>query len=177
VDFRAFDQWASRYSQSHKIKDTYKLFEEFKGVLTGSVVEKSYLTADDYQNLGIKQSIFSVSERELVYDLFKKYLDWLPSSGYFDSNMVAYHLLQRIESQYDFVVIDEVQDITNVQLAAILKSLHIPTQFILCGDSNQIVHPNFFSWSQVKSLFYKQDLRGNIIRVLATNYRNTLWFH
>lgn len=173
LDFRAFDQWASRYRQSHKIKDTYKLFEEFKGVLTGSIVEKLYLTADDYQNLGIKQSIFSASERDSVYDLFKKYLDWLPTSSYFDSNMVAYHLLQRIESQYDFVVIDEVQDITNVQLASILKSLHISTNFILCGDSNQIVHPNFFSWSQVKSLFYKQDLRGNIIRVLATNYRNT----
>lgn len=173
LDFRAFDQWASRYKQSHKIKDTYKLFEEFKGVLTGSIIEKAHLTASDYQNLGIKQSIFSTSERDAVYDLFKKYLEWLPSSGYFDSNMVAYQLLQRIEPQYDFVIIDEVQDITNVQLAAILKSLHSPTNFILCGDSNQIVHPNFFSWSQVKSLFYKQDLRSNIIRVLATNYRNT----
>ena len=26
---------------------------------------------------------------------------------------------------------------------------------MLCGDSNQIVHPNFFSWSQVKSLFWR----------------------
>lgn len=33
--------------------------------------------------------------------------------------------------------------------------------FLLCGDSNQIVHPNFFSWSQVKSLFWRdRNWRG-----------------
>lgn len=51
--------------------------------------------------------------------------------------------------------------------------MHLSTNFILCEDSNQIVHPNFFSWTNIKSLFYKQELKGNIIRVLATNYRNT----
>jgi hypothetical protein len=173
LGFRAFEQWAGRYRVSHKIKDCYKLFEEFKGVLTGSVVDKPYLTEDDYLNLGIKQSIFPEGERKTVYDLFSKYLEWLPDSGYFDTNLIAHNVLHRIEPTYDYVVIDEVQDITNVQLSAILKSLNTASNFILCGDSNQIVHPNFFSWSQVKSLFYKQDLRGNIIRVLATNYRNT----
>ena len=35
--------------------------------------------------------------------------------------------------------------------------LETPTAFLLCGDANQIVHPNFFSWSKVKSLFYAQE--------------------
>lgn len=172
LDFQSFDQWAGRYRQSHKIRDTYKLFEEFKGVLTGSVTEKPYLSEGDYLDLGIKQSIFPKEERKVIYDLFRKYLEWLPESGFFDSNLIAYELLHSIQPQYDYVIVDEVQDITNVQLSAVLKSLSIAENFILCGDSNQIVHPNFFSWSQVKSLFYKQDLRGDIIRVLATNYRN-----
>jgi hypothetical protein len=173
LDFKAFHQWAVRYSQSHKIKDTYKIFEEFKGVLTGSVVDKAYLSEDDYLNLGIKQSIFSSNERALIYDLFKKFIEWLKENTYFDANIASFERLTKIEQKYDFVVVDEVQDLTNVQLMAILKSLNNASNFILCGDSNQIVHPNFFSWSQVKSLFYKQDLKGNIIRVLATNYRNT----
>lgn len=47
----------------------------------------------------------------------------------------------------------------------------------MCGDSNQIVHPNFFSWSGLKSMFYEQRLgSGNrarqITRVLVNNYRN-----
>lgn len=173
VDYRSFEQWISRYSQSHKIKDAYKIFEEFKGVITGSVIDKPYLSLQDYLSLGIKQSIFSSSERQQVYDLFGKYLEWLKEGTFFDSNLISYQLLDRIEPRYDYVVVDEVQDITNVQLMLILRSLNNPANFILCGDSNQIVHPNFFSWSQVKTLFYKQDLKANIIRVLATNYRNT----
>jgi len=173
VDFRSFERWINRYSQSHKIKDSYKIFEEFKGVITGSVVDKPYLSLEDYLSLGIKQSIFSASERKQVYDLFVKYLEWLKEGSYFDSNILSYQLLDRIEPQFDYVVIDEVQDITNIQLMLILRSLNNPANFVLCGDSNQIVHPNFFSWAQIKTLFYKQDLKANIIRVLATNYRNT----
>ena len=46
--------------------------------------------------------------------------------------------------------------------------------FILTGDSNQIVHPNFFSWSKVKSFFYETGDSGNPIKILQTNYRNSL---
>ncbi len=80
---------------------------------------------------------------------------------------------------WDFVVIDEAQDFTNVQLELVLQSLRDPRGFILCGDSNQIVHPNFFSWSGVKSHFYRrrdddrQAAPEELIRVLTTNYRNS----
>jgi len=50
-----------------------------------------------------------------------------------------------------------VQDLTTIQLQLILTSLCEPHQFLLCGDANQIVHPNFFSWSTLKSFFYKQE--------------------
>lgn len=47
------------------------------------------------------------------------------------------------------------QDLTPAQLDLVLATLKKPGHFLLCGDSNQIVHPNFFSWSQVKSLFWR----------------------
>ena len=87
--------------------------------------------------------------------------------------MLAYEYLELCEPKYDFVVVDEVQDITNVQLMLLLKSLLTPINFILSGDSNQIVHPNFFSWSKVKSLFFTSDLKGSAMRILKTNYRNS----
>ncbi len=173
IDFRAFEQWIWRFKQSHKVKDAYKVYEEFKGVLTGAVVDKPYLSEAEYLNLGVKQSIFLESERAGIYDLFTRYLTFLDEGIYFDSNILAQQYLGKVQKNYDFVVIDEVQDITNVQLYLIVKSLHHTTNFILCGDANQIVHPNFFSWTNIKSLFYKQELKGNIIRILATNYRNT----
>lgn len=173
LTFRAFNEWASRHKQAYKIKDTHKLYEEFKGVLTGSAIDKPYLSAGDYGSLGIRQSIFPQQERGVIHELFTKYLDWLKKDKYFDGNIRSFQLLGQIVPRYDYVVVDEVQDITNIQLYALLKSLNDPENFLLCGDANQIVHPNFFSWAQVKTLFYHQELSSEIIRVLATNYRNT----
>jgi hypothetical protein len=67
-----------------------------------------------------------------------------------------------------------VQDLTNVQLALVLKTLRKPGQFLLCGDSNQIVHPNFFSWSKVKTLFWRDPelAERQELRVLRANFRN-----
>lgn len=173
ITFRDFDGWYSRYRQTYKIKDVNKLLEEFKGVITGSVVDRPFLTRKDYQGLGIKQSIFLEEEREKVYDIFERYLEFLREGNFYDSNMVAYEYLPLIQPRYDFVVVDEVQDITNVQLMLILKSLVSPANFLLSGDSNQIVHPNFFSWANVKSLFFKEEVTGSLIRILKTNYRNS----
>lgn len=173
VVFKDFDRWYSRYRQAFKFREPYKLFEEFKGVLTGSILDKPYLSRTDYTGLGVKQSIFLKSEREKVYDLFEKYLAFLKEQQFYDLNMVAHTLLTKVEPYYDFVVIDEVQDLTNVQLMLILKSLQTPTNFMLSGDSNQIVHPNFFSWSKLKTMFFQTDMKGSIMRILKTNYRNS----
>lgn len=174
IIYPVFKQWFSRNRQS-QIKDAHKLFEEFRGVLTGSIIDKGYLSREDYLNLGVKQSIFLQEERETVYGLFEKYLQFLAENDLYDSNIISHEYLQHLTPRYDFIIVDEVQDLTNIQLYLILKSLHRSDDFILCGDSNQIVHPNFFSWSNVKSLFCKQDdlnTSEQMIRILNTNYRN-----
>ncbi len=176
VTFKAFQQWFSRHRQGSQFKDAHKLFEEFRGVITGPATDKSWLSKQDYLDLGVKESIFLQQERDAVYSIFEKYLSYLTDNGLYDSNIISHQYLQKISARYDFVIVDEVQDLTNIQLYLIIKSLHHAHDFILCGDSNQIVHPNFFSWSKVKSLFYKQDdlnQSGQLIRILNTNYRNS----
>lgn len=175
ITFRAFADWFARHAHSAGFKDTHMLFEEFNGVLTGMTVEKAALDLEEYLALGIKQSIFPCEQRERVHALFQRYREWLGGSGWYNPNIVAFEYLSLCKARYDFAVVDEVQDITNVQLHLILKSLRNPEQFVLCGDSNQIVHPNFFSWAKVKSLFYDKRAQGRaeIIRVLNANYRNS----
>lgn len=135
---------------------------------------KPYLSREDYVNLGIKQSIFLASEREKVYDIFEKYIAFLNQGNYYDANITAFEMLDKVTPTYDFIVVDEVQDLTNVQLMLILKALkNKENNFILSGDSNQIVHPNFFSWAQLKTMFFKTNLKGTILRILKTNYRNS----
>jgi len=173
IDFRAFEQWFLPHRHSSGIKDAYKLFEEFKGVITGGTIDKEFLSCEEYLNLGVKQSIFLVHERTAVYGLFEKYLRFLKENHYYDANMLAHRWLALCKQRYDFVIVDEVQDITNIQLYLILQSLKQKQEFILCGDSNQIVHPNFFSWSKIKTMFYLNQLEGNGTRILSANYRNS----
>jgi hypothetical protein len=173
LDFKTFDAWFTRYRQASKLKDAHKTFEEFRGVITGLDITKEYLSLEDYLALGVKQSIFLASEREMVYHLFEKYLHFLKENNYYDINILSHQWLPLCNPEYDFIVIDEVQDLTNIQLHLILKSLRKPTNFMLCGDSNQVVHPNFFSWSHLKSMFYQDNLKGDEIKILHTNYRNS----
>lgn len=155
--------------------DAHRLYEEFRGVLTGSVVDKPWLSREEYLSLGVRQSIFLSEERELVYTLFEKYLVFLKENGLYDPNILAHEYLQLIKQVHDFVVVDEVQDITNVQLQLILHSLKEFRNFILCGDSNQIVHPNHFSWSGLKTMLYNaEELQAaEVTRMLQSNFRNS----
>ncbi len=172
IDYKTFENWFSRFRNQAKIKDSHKLYEEFKGVLTGLNIEKEYLSRQEYETLGVKQSVFTAGDRAEVYSFFEKYLQFLKEDNLYDINIISHQWLPLVKPSYDFIIVDEVQDLTTVQLHLILKSLKKPENFILCGDSNQIVHPNFFSWSRVKTYLYKSELQGREINILKTNYRN-----
>ena len=170
--WRDFSFWFSRLRQQFKGIEAHQAFEEIRGVIGADAA--GVLDREAYLGLGVKQSIFTGPERERLYDLFDKYRQWLAASGLLDLNLVAGEWLAIAEPKYDFVVVDEVQDMTCVQLALVLKTLRHQGNFLLCGDSNQIVHPNFFSWSKVKSLFWRDPelAARQDVRVLRTNFRN-----
>jgi hypothetical protein len=175
IRYNAFANWLLRFPRQQRVADAHRLYEEFRGVITGSIVDKPYLSRDEYMNLGVRQSIYLDNERELVYTLFEKYLAFLKENGFYDPNILAHGYLKNVRQVYDFVVVDEVQDITNIQLQIILKSLKNPDNFMLCGDSNQIVHPNFFSWSGLKSMLYGSASleTKRVTRILQSNFRNS----
>jgi AAA domain/Ankyrin repeats (many copies) len=182
VTLPMFAAWCERHRQTLRLLgdlDAQALFEEFRGVIGAQA--SGPLSLADYLGLGTRQSLLNPAQRELAHGLFQRYRAWLAEAGLHDSNLVAHEWrLQIAEKQppvYDFVVIDEVQDLTPVQLALVLALLKAPGQFILCGDSHQIVHPNFFSWAALKSLFW-QGLAGDAaqrqpLKLLQANFRNT----
>lgn len=173
VGFVAFRGWFERHRHSFGFADAHQLFEEFRGVLASQA--SGPLTHDDYLALGVRQSLFDAEQRAPVYELFGKYRAWLGASGLYDTNLVAFEWLALAQPAYDFAVIDEMQDLTAVQLSLILRTLARKGQFLLAGDSNQIVHPNFFSWAAVKSLFWRdpQVAQRQTVHVLQMNFRNT----
>ena len=172
ASWQSFAGWFTRMRQSFKGFDAHQVLEEIRGVITASA--EGALSREAYLALGVKQSIFTDEQRPILYDLFEKYQAWLVETKQYDLNLIAQAWMTKAQSQYDFVVVDEVQDLTPIQLALVLKTLKHHKHFLLCGDSNQIVHPNFFSWSQVKSLFWQdqQQAEKQELRVLSANFRN-----
>ena len=186
VTLPAFAGWCDRHRQALRLLggtsgaiDPQALFEEFRGVIGAQ--PRGPLSLADYLALGTRQSLLNGAQREVAHGLFQRYVAWLGEAGLYDSNLVAHawrtQIAEAAEPTYDFIVIDEVQDLTPVQLALVLALLKKPGQFILCGDSHQIVHPNFFSWAALKSLFW-HGLAGDAaqrqpLQLLQANYRNT----
>jgi Ankyrin repeats (many copies)/AAA domain len=172
--WREFWGWFARMRQGQAFRDidAHQAFEEIRGVIAARA--GGVLSREDYQGLGVRQSIFPEGQRERLYDLFERYRAWLTSAGLYDLNVLAHDWLALAAPRYDFVVVDEVQDLTTAQLAVVLATLKAPDRFLLCGDSNQIVHPNFFSWSQVKTLFWRDPALAERqqLRVLTANFRN-----
>jgi len=171
-----FAAWFERHRSAFKLRDAHRIFEEVTGVLTGSAERGPYLGEDEYLSLGVRQSIFLGEERRAVYRIFERWLSHLREHGLFDANMAAWERRALATERYDFLVMDEVQDVTPVELRLALATLRDKAAFLLCGDSNQIVHPNLFSWARVKSLFHGDGAhRGALerIHVLSANYRNT----
>lgn len=173
LDFRAFAGWFARHRQNHRQFDPHALYEEFGGVL--SAEPDGALSREAYLALGVRQSLFADSERGAVYALFEKFRAWLDEAGLYEPSLLAHEWMARVAPRYDFVVVDEVQDFTLAQLALVLKALRKPGQFLLTGDANQIVHPNFFAWSRVKSLLWSDVELANRHRlhVLGANFRNS----
>ena len=171
----SFLNWHQRQKKSSVLNDGRKLYEEFRGVIAGSEPNAPFLSKETYLSLGIRKSIYAETEREEVYHLFQGYVSFLNEGQYFDTNILSHEYKKRATPRYDAVVIDEVQDFTNSQLSLVLAMLKSPHQFFMCGDANQIVHPNFFSWSGLKQLFYASDELSthDITRILTRNYRNT----
>ena len=172
VGFAAFRDWFGRHRPHYRYTDAHQCFEEFRGVI-GSQPEGA-LTREAYLALGPRQSIFATEQRAAIHDLFGKYCAWLAEAGLYDSNLIAHAWQALATPRHDFVAIDEVQDFTNAQLALVLRTLRNPGHFLLCGDSNQIVHPNFFAWSAVKSLFWRDPglAERQKLSALGVNYRN-----
>jgi len=191
VRFTDFSAWFERQRAGLKALgalDAQALLEEFRGVICAQ--PGGPLTLEAYQALGLRQSLFPSELRPLVLQAFGRYQTWLTTEKLFDLALLAHDWHALAEPSYDFVVIDEVQDLTSAQVALVLACLKkTPTlrtsvsslppegsdQFLLCGDSNQIVHPNFFSWAALRALFWKDAAHhpAQSLHVLQANFRNT----
>ncbi len=160
-------------SKLQKLKNlSYEvIYKEIYGVIFGCYdIEKpaQMLSLDDYVEK--RQNSFSRQDCETIWQLAEEFLQFSKAKGLSDNNFASRMILENQEKfeKYSLTIIDEVQDMTEVNLC-MLKS--ISRKMFCVGDALQMINPSYFSFAFLKRLLYEKEL--TTVAELENNYRST----
>lgn len=154
-----------------KLDDDY-LLAEFDWVIEGQDCrnEAAYLAANR-TGRGIPLPAQARKGVWALYDLYRRALEEMGRKTY---GMVVQLALDEVRSgnfsqRWDYVVVDEAQDLPPASLALAVELCQSPQGIFLTADANQSLYNRGFRWSQVHA-----DLRvSGRTRILRRNYRST----
>jgi len=147
-----------------KYLDGEIIYKEIFGMIFGSSDEK--LSLDRYVEK--RKGSFNRIECEAIYSLAQDYASFLYKNKYVDNNIISRLLLKKEIETYSLVILDEVQDFTEINLTFFKK---ISRKMLCVGDALQMINPSYFSFAFLKRLMYEKDVTE--VRELKHNYRNT----
>lgn len=159
-----------------------EIFSEINGIIKGIMIfnkadnwnrdlSNSLITLDTYLNLSSKYSVLSKDIRIQMYSIAEKYNSWLKDNKLFDLNDLSI-MLYNLHLKYDFIIIDEVQDLTELQIFSLVTLAKDRENIFLAGDIHQMVNSTYFNFDRIKNLFYSNYNKNVDIKVLSKNYRS-----
>jgi len=148
------------------------LLYEFEWIIEGRDLRtlEQYLAA----NRAGRGIAFSASVREAVWSLYKAYAAALRKQGLSSWGSVRLEALELArtagpQNKYDYVVIDEAQDLTPAALGFLVSLARDPQGIYLTADASQSLYSRGFTWHHVD-----EQLRfAGRSAVLRRNYRTT----
>ena len=132
-----------------------------------------FLSEREYMNVSDEFSSVEKEKRTAVWDICRKYDDYLIRNSLYDENDLVRMMFEKgfcKEQECTFSVVDEVQDYTELQLF-LIKTITGGKQIVFAGDEHQNINPASFSESRMKSLFFLRDNAELKIRRLHKNFR------
>lgn len=154
---RLFREW---FQKSGRALDPALVWEELRSILKGACLSPTQPMLDEaaYFELGRKRAPLFVNERPEIYRIAQRYQEWLAEEGRSDRIDLCRRALaesrHRKIKRYDVVVCDEVQDLTELEVAFVLSlsARQDLSGVLLTGDTQQIVNPSGFRWAEVRRL-------------------------
>ncbi len=155
---RLFREW---FQKSGRSLDPALVWEELRAILKGACLSPTQPMLDKaaYLELGRKRAPLFVKERPEIYRIAQRYQAWLAEEGRSDRidlcrRALAESRKPRQGKRYDVVVCDEVQDLTELEVAFVLSlsARQDLAGVLLTGDTQQIVNPSGFRWAEVRRL-------------------------
>lgn len=132
------------------------------------------ISFEEYMSVSEEISLAPCEQRSYVYKICELYQQWLKNEKKYDENDLALQVLSLDAlDKYDFIVVDEVQDYTELQLLLIYNLCDNKNAFVYAGDIHQVINPTVFNHEKLKKLFLNETgTESNlIIRSLSSNYR------
>ncbi|OOM14514.1 UvrD-helicase domain-containing protein [Clostridium saccharobutylicum] len=142
------------------------------------ICDNKLISLEIYLNLSEKYSIFEKEEREFIYDVAEKYEQWLESNNKVDENDVVRLAISNLYKEdmckFDYIICDEIQDLTEMQIYFLLKIVRNKENILFCGDYNQTINPTFFDTGRIEAIYKicngTDNFHNEIIRI---NYRSS----
>lgn len=164
VTFELFKNEVYKEIQSENEISAPLLWQEIKSYIKGSVEslnnENGYISEEEYLNFGRKRSLCDEERRKKIYEIFKKYEYYKRLNGLYDEMDVIFNLANRQEKDDEFtkmdeIYVDEVQDLTQSEIALIMNIIKDPNNLFLSGDTAQTISKGIgFRFEDIRSLFY-----------------------
>ena len=168
------------YEAKTRFLDQYEL----KAVLLMHQILDQYLLnhalipKEIYLKLDEQYCLYSSSQCELLYELTLRYQMFLSAEGKVDENDMARQFLNRLMNQnvplFDFVIADEIQDLTEIQIYCLIRLARNRNNLLFSGDINQTIRPTYFHTGRIESILKTSNTHlGFIKHQLVKNYRST----
>ncbi len=146
------------------------VWSEISSVIKGSIaaVQKvRYLTREEYISLATsRSSIFNQEDRDYIYTAYETYEKLKHSRLQWDMADLTMHLLKELPlimdmTKIDFVYVDEVQDLTQTQIAILKYVCQNEKGFVFGGDTAQTIASGVnFRFQDIRKLFFDHFLHG-----------------
>lgn len=187
-------QWVKENKDKFKKlreRDTFETAVELNGVLLGSMGQLEMKSSEE-ENKGLRgdyvgtlefqqylkctKSDYSFKEdkRRDIFNLGKAYIKWLKENNLTDENQLIEKIFKdkNCSKTYDWVIVDEVQDLSEKQIHFLNEFVKDSGYIIWAGDVNQVILPTIFSYSSIKSMYFNigEDLAEFS---MSRNYRST----
>lgn len=165
--------------KENPIKYVYTFYRGlFKGSMYRWKLSNSdrFLTKDQFLNLLSKEPL-DANKAELIYNICVMYQRYLDSHNMFDDNDLARFAVKRLSKglskKYNHIIIDEVQDLTEVQLDTVVKASNDKKKLYFFGDQNQSINPTLFNLDFIEMCLLANDssIKTNDIHKLTNSYR------
>ncbi len=197
IDEENFYSWWNKYIESNKLTNHQKdreisdfknkytsrfVYILYRGIYKGSLVNwneeninAKHLSKDDFiKECNEQESSMSKEEIKTLIFIFDQYQEYLDDNNLIDDNDLARLVSTRKnkEISYERLIIDEVQDLTERQLEAIISCSN-DNRFYLFGDQNQSINPTILDVDKIEGCFKSKDKQLNKSDEMKKSYRFT----